>query len=365
MGHLQEKSLVKNDAGNELIVRSARFDAARSRKVPEIAKSRVLLDVFKARDYAGVMPIRTISCRFLLAILSVASTSRAETFTHITAENGIVEYDIQKDPGSGVYTEPSSTYKSKLTYKQGQRNTNEPVLVATLKPTTAEHFRGASALELEIAARDEVDTVKAAYKVSIDSVGGHDKFTPRVADAKDWYHGYAMKIDPTDFSLPSTGELMLEQWWQGTPFHPPVALVIVRPQDAKEHGWKDIGKSGNFALMLRDDEHNALNTTPGEPRYFDLGPVVLNDWLRWTIHVRPSPTEDKGAVTVWLNDQEKFKLENIKLGYDPDNPQYADHKPSNRLASVNVCLYRMNGQNHQRVWFDEIKFADRQADAAP
>jgi hypothetical protein len=311
------------------------------------------------------MPIRSIFSRSLLAIAFLASPAAAETFTHITAESGVAQYDIHEDAGSGVYTEPSSSYQHKLTYKQGQRNTSEPVLVATIAPTTAEHFRGTSALEVQIAARDEIDTVKAAYKVSIDSVGGHDKFTPRVAEPKDWYHGFAMKIDASNFSLPSTGELMLEQWWQGTPFHPPIALVIVSPGDAKSHGWQSIGKVGNFALMLRNDEHNALNTTLGEPRYFDLGPVVLNEWLRWIIHVRPSPIDEKGTVAVWLNDEQKLKLENIKLGYNPDNPQYADHKPSNRLASVNVCLYRMNGQNHQRVWFDEIKFADRQADAAP
>jgi hypothetical protein len=311
------------------------------------------------------MPIRSIFSRSVFAIVLLASPAAAETFTQIKGENGVVQYDIHYDPGSGVFTEPSSSYQHKLTYKQGQRNTNEPVLVATIQPTTDEHFRGTGALALEIAARDEIDTVKAAYKVSIDSVGGHDKFTPRVAEAKDWYHGFAMKIDSVNFSLPSTGELMLEQWWQGTPFHPPVALVVVRPEDARARGSKNTGDSGNFALMLRDDEHNALNTTPGEPRYFDLGPVVLNEWLRWVIHVRPSPIEEKGAVSVWLNDEQKLKLENTKLGYNPENPQYADHKPSNRLASVNVCLYRMNGQNHQRVWFDEIKFADRQADAAP
>lgn len=311
------------------------------------------------------MPIRSTFCQSLLLLVLSALPVRAETFTHVTAENGVVQYDIHEDAGSGIYTEPSSGYQHKLTYKQGQRTTSEPVLVATLKPTSAEHFHGTSSLALEIAARDEIDTVKAAYKVSIDSAGGHDKFTPRVAEPKDWYHGFAMKIHSTDFSLPSTGELIVEQWWQGTPFHPPVALVIVSPLDAKSHGSSNIGAAGNFALMLRDDEHNALNSTPGEPRYFDLGPVALNEWLRWIVHVRPSPIDEKGAATVWLNDEQKLKLENIKLGYNPDNPQYADHKPSNRLASVNVCLYRMNGQNFQRVWFDEIKFADQQADAAP
>jgi hypothetical protein len=297
--------------------------------------------------------------------LLLATVSRAETFTHITAEDGGVQYDLRQSAADGTYTEPSSNYRFKLTFKQGERNTSEPVLVGTLKSTQAEHFRGESAIQIQIDARDEVKSTKAAYKVSIDSVGGHDRFTPQVAQPRDWYNGFAVKIDPAYYKLPDTGELLFEQWWQGSPFHPPVALVIVNPKDSAAKGWANAGANGNFALMLRDDDHNALSTTPGEPQYYNLGPVTTGKWLRWIIHVRPSPIEAAGAVTVTLDGEEKLKLDHIKVGYNPANPQYGDHKPSNRLASVNVCLYRLNGQNFQRFYFDEIKFADSQRDAEP
>ena len=68
-------------------------------------------------------------------------------------------------------------------------------------------------------------------------------------------------------------------------------------------------------------------------------------------------------IAITLDGKEKLKLEHIKVGYNPDNSQYHDHKPSNRLASVNVCLYRLNGQNCQRFYFDELKFSERYEDA--
>src|SRR5262249_32402709 len=157
------------------------------------------------------------------------------------------------------YTEPASDYRFKLTFKQGQRMTDQPVLVATIQATTAEHYLGKSALQIQIDARDEVSTTKAAYKASIDSEGSRDKFSPLVLEPADYYHGFAMKIDPAYYKLPEMGELIFEQWWQGSPYHPPVSLVIVNPADCQKRGWSDAGRDGNFVLMLRDDEHNALN----------------------------------------------------------------------------------------------------------
>ena len=61
-----------------------------------------------------------------------------------------------------------------------------------------------------------------------------------------------------------------------------------------------------------------------------------------------------------LDGREKLNLTKIKIGYDPENPQYADQKPSIHLAGVNVCLYRMNGQNHQRVYFDDLTYTFEQ-----
>ena len=303
-------------------------------------------------------------CFCVVALLAWTTAVRAELFTHLTAENGSVQFDIKKDPATGWYTEPPANYRSQIAFKQGERNTPAPVLVGTIQTTTNEHYLGQAAFQVQIIARDEsTNSPRAAYKACLDSVGGRDPFTPSIFRPTDWYHGFVMKIDPGYYRLPAEGELLFEQWWQGSPFHPPISLVIVNPKDSAARGWNDAGTNGNFALILRDDEHNADESFPGRPQYFDLGPVATGRWLHWVVGVRPSPSTTNGTITVTLDGRQRLNLEHIKVGYDPAHPQYDGHKPSNRFASVNVGLYRLNGQNFQRVYFDELKFADRYDDA--
>ena len=157
----------------------------------------------------------------MIAVIEMAIASAdATVFTHLTAEDGVVDYDYIKDQGNGWYSEPSSNYRFKLAFKQGERASTNPILVATLKSTETEHFRGKAAIELQIVAREEQKSLKAAYKVDISSVQPNDLFSPPVATPKDWYHGFAMKIDAASYQLPAVPgqELIFEQWWQGSPF---------------------------------------------------------------------------------------------------------------------------------------------------
>ena len=291
-------------------------------------------------------------------LLAAASTASAEVFTHITAENGVIEYDLAKDQGNGWYSEPPGAYRFKLGFKQGERDSATPVHVATLRPTNEEHFKGQSALELQITAYEEKKSLRAAHKVSISSVSPKDPFAPQVAVPKDWYHSFALKIDAASHQLPrEAGErLIIEQWWQGSPFHPPVTLSILNATDARSRGWPDAGTNGNFALVLRDDDHNAWEKSPGEARYFNLGPVQTGQWLKWILHVRPDPSGKDGAITVWLDGTEKLKLTRTAVGYD--RARYPAKPTPVKTLAVDCCLYRPNGPSTQRFFFDEIKFTD-------
>ncbi len=300
----------------------------------------------------------------MAALLLLPAAARSEVFSRVTGDGGQVEYDLRKDQGNGWYTEPSSPYRFKLGFKQGERDTTNPVQVATLQTTSREHYSGNAAIQMEIVARDELHSRKAAYKVTLDSVGPHDGFAPSLVTPRDWYHGFAMKIDPGFYALPASGELLFEQWWQGSPFHPPVALVVLNQRDSLAKGWRDASPKGNFALVLRDDEHNADEDMPGRARYFNLGPVVTGQWLHWVLQVKPSPVENKGTVRVTVNGRELLNLQSIKVGFDPANPRYGRHRPANKISTVSVCLYRLNGQNFQRFYFDEIRFADSFEDAS-
>jgi len=301
-----------------------------------------------------------------------------EVYTHLTAEDGAVEYDHIKDQGNGWYSEAGGKYRFKLGFKQGERNSVTPKLVATATPTQAEHFKGRSAMEFKIIANEEFKMspdhaavvvngkklpTTAAYKVSIASVKPDDPFCPSILKPKDWYHSFAMKIDPKDYRLPEgdTGGLLFEQWWQGSPFHPPVSLMIFNEAVARAKGWADANPSGTFALVLRDD-HSALGKDKGNAQCFDLGPVKTGEWMQWIVRVRPDPSGKDGAVSVSLNGVMKLQREHIRVGYDlahyPVKPT-----PAKVIAYVDCCIYRVNGASSQCFYFDEIKFSDSLMDA--
>lgn len=195
----------------------------------------------------------------LITTVLSASVLYAEVFTHLTGEGGVLDYDYTKNEGNGWYSEPSSNYRFKIGFKQAERKSPQPKLVATLESTESEHFQGHAAIKLQIVANEETKSLKAAYKVDIASVKPGDAFSPSLTAAKDWYHSFAMKIDAAHYQLPpeSSDALTFEQWWQGSPFHPPVSLTIVNEADARAKGWADANPNGNFTLVLRDDEHNA------------------------------------------------------------------------------------------------------------
>ena len=127
----------------------------------------------------------------------------ATVFTHLTGEGGLVTYNLQKDQGNGWYTEPGNPYRFKLGFKQGERYSANPSLVATIQSTEAEHYQGRAAIELAIVPHAEYRTLAngerihntATHKVAISSVKPGDAFTPSVMQPKNWYHGFALKVN--------------------------------------------------------------------------------------------------------------------------------------------------------------------------
>ena len=65
------------------------------------------------------------------AILFFSASVHAALFTLITAENGAVEYNLKTNAASGWYSEPGSNHRYHLAFKQGERDTTNPVLVAS------------------------------------------------------------------------------------------------------------------------------------------------------------------------------------------------------------------------------------------
>lgn len=113
--------------------------------------------------------------------------------------------------------------------------------------------------------------------------------------------------------------------------------------------------------MLRDDAHNAWESGPGQPRYYNLGAVATGQWIRWVVRVRPPPSGKEGGVTVWMDGGEKFKLINTAVGYE--RSRYRNKSIPGKSLAVGCRVYRLNGLSTQHFFFDEIKFANSFSDA--
>lgn len=292
-----------------------------------------------------------------VVILTELLVAHSTPLVYVNAEGGAVDYNMgktEKEQGRGWYAEPGSPDKKfSLGFKQAERGSGNPKQVAFIQTTEAEHFKGKSALELKIIANDPLKPGStASYKVSFDISSGGQVL---VGQPKDWYNSFAMKIDPENFILPTTTPVLFEQWWQGSPYHPPVTMVILNPDQALKKGFTDIGSKGNFAIELRDIEHNPGGSKDkGEARVYNLGPVVTGEWIEWIVGVRPDPSGKDGAVTVWKNGAKKLELRPTVVGFSLE--------PGKKIGSndmwVNLCIYRGPGQNSQRIFFDEIKLTD-------
>ena len=249
-------------------------------------------------------------------------------------------------------------------YKQADRDSANPIKVSQASINSREKFNEHSSIELEVNAHAESKQNSTAwYKVAVSALESGGKKQLSVLASASIFHGFAMKIDPRNFAVPDHG-IVFEQFWQGSPFHPPIALTMEKADASLNQPSTSEQKIGDrFVLSIADDADGAIGKD-SQPRQIDLGPVRLGEWLRWVVEVKPSPGSPDGAVRVWLNDKLIADIQNIQVGYSPGR-MFAGHHPSKYFESVDVSVYRENGNSHQKVFFDDIRLATSLRAAAP
>jgi hypothetical protein len=288
-----------------------------------------------------------------------ASEARAATtlLTNISGDGGAINYDILQNPNVGWYVENGETYHFKLGFKQGERLSPHPVEVATVRVDSSEEYLGRPSIALHINAPHEYKLGSTAYyKVSISSKQEKDHFKLPLFAGETFIHSFAMKIDPRS-SIEDGAPVIFEQFWQGAPFAAPVSLIMFSVNDARGMHWSDVGPAGNFAIKLNDDDHEPLHRFPTKTEYVDLGPVVVGEWMTWQVHVTPCPSQAAGEVQVYRDGKKVADVTHHKVGFDPTNPEYADHRPPNQFRDVDVLLYRKNGDSFQLVYFNDVRLS--------
>lgn len=136
---------------------------------------------------------------------------------------------------------------------------------------------------------------------------------------------------------PPDKNLMLSEWWQGSPYGPPLELFI---------------KPGTTQWQLACG--NGVKTTTAIP-----GNTLETDkWYFFTISVAPNLDPKKGWVQVWQDGKLVIDRSGIPIGYDPEHPLDPKYGRPLRAFYVEAGLYRPAQPRQASAYFDSIRWGD-------
>ncbi len=277
----------------------------------------------------------------ILGVFAPANDASADLFRHITAE---ANADIHDD---GNLTENGVTYR--CIYKPDPPATwVHPPLI-----NSAQHYVGTKSIAMKIdpvASYAAGDVDKVNHRIS----SGNDSFALGFGVKR--YTGFAINIPSTHFQIPEVGrKLMLAQWWQGSPYGPPVRLAITDTP----------ANSVTFRFLVLNND--TLGNPSATPIDIGGGTIPFDTWNAFVVMLLPDHT-GSGQIEVWHNGTSIITWTG-KVGYDPStipykNPRAGTPHPNPKF-DVFYGPYRDRQDKKHLVFFDEIKFADTYTEAAP
>ncbi|MBO3459242.1 polysaccharide lyase [Aetokthonos hydrillicola Thurmond2011] len=292
--------------------------------------------------------LQLISCTFVL-LIPLMEKAQAELFVRITGEptNG-ASIDSQ-----GNLKEAGRNYR--VIYKPDPRAN----WVYLPWISSSEFYKGSSSIGMEIDPTENLTpngTDKVNHRISSAGSGSNDSFALDFNQPK--YTGFAVKLG--EFDVPSKS-LLLGQWWQGSPYSPPLQLEII-PDSNPSNPIR-------YQFLFRN------NRTGGNPKslipnVIPFNPGVDNtlnrqQWHTFIVYTKMRHTglPDDGEVRVWHNGVEVIRWLG-KIGYDPSIALNGKNLP-NKTFDVFYGLYREQQSKKHQAFFDEIRFATTWEEANP
>jgi len=282
----------------------------------------------------------------MAAFLALALSLHASTFVHITADNSYIDANNANLVDVTTGENHTIVYKPDLSYSW----LNAPWI------DTTHSWQGASSIGMEIDPSTADRSISSGVdKVNILIAGGHQSFA--LTNGVQRYTGFAVMLPSATNDVP-TDRYLFAQWWQGSPYAPPVALDIIPNTNPIEyhivvHNTDTWGNPSAVPIVI---------PVPG-------GNLSFDTWHTVVVMVIPDYYGYNGEITLWEDGQQLVDWQG-KVGYDPSVRPYAQpDNPNvaypNQNLNVYFGPYRNRQNTTQQLFFDEIRFTDTYAEAVP
>ena len=123
------------------------------------------------------------------------------------------------------------------------------------------------------------------------------------------YWGFALKLEPGHFDVPTQG-ILLTQMWQGSPYSPPVSLHLT-PNDP------------TFSCEIEIRNNETGGNPSATPITFPIGQCSPGGWQLFRIGVLPhyQGQSGTGQIIIWHNDMSTpVAAWSGDIGYNPNEP---------------------------------------------
>ncbi len=276
-------------------------------------------------------------------LIALCSAASASTFVQILADNSSID-----STGSNLIDNPTgNTYR--VIYKPSSTSSwiNWPWI------DTTQAWTGASAIGLEIDPSTD-PTTPLVDKVNVRISSGNDSFA--LTNGVTRYTGFAVMLPSATNDIP-TDRYLFAQWWQGSPYAPPVMLDVIPNTNPIQ-----------YHVLIHNTD------TLGNPSAVPItlpvagGNLSFDTWHTFVVMITPDYYGYNGQLQLWEDGQQLVSWTG-KIGYDPSTQPYANATSSTPYPNQNMDVffgpYRNRQNTTQQLFFDDVKFTDTYDEAVP
>lgn len=213
---------------------------------------------------------------------------------------------------------------------------------------------GGGALRIELDPTSGLGPDNGRDKINYTVIKGSAPNAPTF-DGRAVYFSFSIRLDPNHFEAPTTGRgYVIAQWWQGTPFSPPLSLQLDLSDDP--------AKSPHLVFSIKNEDTGANPSAQAiQVPLTANASMDRGKWYSFVVETR-FDYRGNGSFRAWVNGADAASWTG-KLGYDPSTTAEdlgfktgkTNARP-NRNIELYIGPYRDRMDSTQVFEFDRIRY---------